>query len=406
MGDAPSRERMRGVELNQRGPRVIGVEQHGFRRRSRARCRALGEQAGVARVLHVDHAEMPRRAQQALRRLGILDRDDAIGDLDQGAGEMPGLDAAGGEGIGEIFARAAEIKQEIDADIVADQRDDADHRELVALLARARALRAGEHRIELVEDLHQHAGHGHQDEIAIDDMAELMRHDGALLLVAEELENALRHHDARIGAQQAIGEGGGVAVGDEADPGRGEAIVVGHLMDELVNAGIALLDRGVVEEFEAVEPTERQVRQPRADQPDQQIDDDGEPDGDGEIDLAGGHHGREHEADYHADQDAEGDERGEDETSHDDPPKTAPKRAESLAVAGQRRCQIHRERDQGIISPRRGRIGRACRPRRRTRSACRRPARSSWRPRAWRRSSFPVGSAQGSPSASSRAGRS
>ena len=235
-----------------------------------------------------------------------------------------------------------------------------------------------------------------------------MRHDGALLLLAEKLENALRHHDARIGAQQAIGEGGGVAVGNEADPRRGEAIVVGHLMDELVNAGIALLDRGVVEEFEPVEPTERQVRQPRADQPDQQIDDDGEPDGEGEIDLAGGHHGREHEAGHHADQDAEGDERGEDETSHDDPPKTAPKRAESLAVAGQRRCQIHESATPatGIISPRRGRIGRACRPRRRTRSACRRPAQSSWRPRAWRRSSFPVGSAQGSPSASSRAGRS
>ena len=42
--------------------------------------------------------------------------------------------------------------------------------------------------------------------------------------------------------------------------------------------------------------------------------------------------------DHHADQDAEGDERGEDETSHDDPPKIALKREESLAVAGQRRC--------------------------------------------------------------------
>ena len=73
-------------------------------------------------------------------------------------------------------------------------------------------------------------------------MAELMRHHGALLLLAQELEDALGDHDARIPAQQAIGEGGRVAVGDEADPGRGEAIVAGHLMDELVNAGIALLD--------------------------------------------------------------------------------------------------------------------------------------------------------------------
>ena len=40
----------------------------------------------------------------------------------------------GGEGIGEIFAGAAEIKQEIDADIVADQRDDPDHRELLPSL--------------------------------------------------------------------------------------------------------------------------------------------------------------------------------------------------------------------------------------------------------------------------------
>ena len=89
-------------------------------------------------------------------------------------------------------------------------------------------------------------------------MAELMRHDGALLLLAEELENALRHHDARIGAQQAIGEGGRVAVGNEADPRRGEAIVVGHLMDELVNARIALPDRGVVEELELL--NQRSVR--------------------------------------------------------------------------------------------------------------------------------------------------
>ena len=64
-----------------------------------------------------------------------------------------------------------------------------------------------------------------------------------------------------------------------------------------------------------------------------------------EIDLASGHHGREHEADHHADQDAEDDERGEDETSHDDPPKSARKRAESLAVAGQRRWQIHENAD-------------------------------------------------------------
>ena len=137
MGDPPSGQRMGGVELNERGPGVIGVEQHGLRGGAGARHRALGEEAGIARVLDVDHAEMPRAPEQALRRLGILDRDDAVGDLDERAGQMPGLDAVGGEGIGQIFARAAEIEQEIDADIVADQRDEADHGELVALLARA-----------------------------------------------------------------------------------------------------------------------------------------------------------------------------------------------------------------------------------------------------------------------------
>ncbi len=41
--------------------------------------------------------------------------------------------------------------------------------------------------------------HGHQDEIAVDDVAELMRHDGALFLLAEELENPPSDHDERIG---------------------------------------------------------------------------------------------------------------------------------------------------------------------------------------------------------------
>jgi hypothetical protein len=40
---------------------------------------------------------MPRRPEQALRGLGILDGDDAVGDLDERAGQMPGLDLVGGE---------------------------------------------------------------------------------------------------------------------------------------------------------------------------------------------------------------------------------------------------------------------------------------------------------------------
>lgn len=71
---------------------------------------------------------------------------------------MPRLDAVGGERIGQIFARAAEIEQEINADVVADQRHEANDGELVALLARACPLRPGEHRVDLIEDLHQHAG--------------------------------------------------------------------------------------------------------------------------------------------------------------------------------------------------------------------------------------------------------
>jgi hypothetical protein len=238
----------------------------------------------VARVLDVDHAEMARRPEQALRGLGVLDGDDAVGDLDQRAGEMTRLDAIGREG-GQIFAGAAEIEQEIDADIVAEERKQPDGGPVALLVATATA-RPGKRRVNLIQDLHQHAGHGHQDEIAIDDMAELVRDHGALLVLGQELEDALGDHDPGVGAQQAVGKGGRVAVGDEADLRRREAIVAGDLMDELVDAGITLLDRGVVEEFELIEPAQRQVGQPRADQPDHQIDDHGQHDGDGQIYLA------------------------------------------------------------------------------------------------------------------------
>jgi hypothetical protein len=52
--------------------------------------RAFGNQSGILGVLDVDHAEMARAPEQALRRLGVLDRNDAIGDLDQRAREMRG----------------------------------------------------------------------------------------------------------------------------------------------------------------------------------------------------------------------------------------------------------------------------------------------------------------------------
>jgi hypothetical protein len=48
------------------------------------------------------------------------------------------------------------------------------------------------------------------------------------------MRQSLGAHDPRIGPQQAIGEGGRLAVGDETDPWRLETIGVGDLMDELV----------------------------------------------------------------------------------------------------------------------------------------------------------------------------
>jgi hypothetical protein len=80
---------------------------------------------------------MARAPEQALRRLGILDRHNAVGDLDQGARKVLGLDARSREGVGEIFAGAAEIEQEIDADIVADECGEPDDRALALLVATA-----------------------------------------------------------------------------------------------------------------------------------------------------------------------------------------------------------------------------------------------------------------------------
>lgn len=158
------------------------------------------------------------------------------------------------EGIGQIFTGAAEIEQQIDADIVAEQGRQADHGTFALLIAAAAAA-PRERRIDLVEDLHQHARHRHQDEIAIDDVAELMCHHGALLVLAQELEDALRDHDACVGSQEAVGEGGGVPVGNEADPRRGEPVLVSHLVDELMHARIARFHRSVVEKLELVEPS-------------------------------------------------------------------------------------------------------------------------------------------------------
>jgi hypothetical protein len=42
-----------------------------------------------------------------------------------------------------------------------------------------------ERRVDLIANLHQHAGHRHQDKIAIDDVAKLVADDRALLVLAQ-----------------------------------------------------------------------------------------------------------------------------------------------------------------------------------------------------------------------------
>jgi len=82
---------------------------------------------------------------------------DAIGDLHQGARQMLRLDSARRETVSEIFARAAEKQQKIEADIVADQRREPDHCRATLLVV----LGARHCRIDLIEDLHQHSRHRH-----------------------------------------------------------------------------------------------------------------------------------------------------------------------------------------------------------------------------------------------------
>ena len=176
MGDAPPGQRMGRVELDRAAPRDCSQSNSMASATEPPLCfRALADQVRAPfAFLHIDDAEMARAAQQALRGLGVFHLDDAIGDLHQRAREMLRLDSRRREGIGEIFARAAEIEQQIDADVIADQRRDADDGALALLLAAA-ATAAHHRRIDLIEDLHQHPRHRHQDEIAIDDMAELVR---------------------------------------------------------------------------------------------------------------------------------------------------------------------------------------------------------------------------------------
>ena len=321
VGDAHAGQRMCGVELDEPRPWIVVVEQHRLCRLAGACAVALGDEPDVAGILHVDDAHVPRALQQALRGLGVLDLDDAVGDLDQRAREVAPFDALGGEGVSEIFARAAEIVEQEDADVVHGERGEPDDDDAAVLLVAARARAAHRRGVDLVEDLHEGAGSGHDDEIAVDDVAELVRDNRSCFVLVQELEDAFGQHDARIGAQQPVGERGRVAVGDDADARCGEAVLVGNGVRHLVHGRVLGLHGRVVEPGELVEPAQREVRDPRAHEPDHGINDDRQRDREREIDLIGRHHGGERHADDHAEQQTNGHERGEEQPGHDIPLK-------------------------------------------------------------------------------------
>ncbi len=108
----------------------------------------------------------------------------------------------------------------------------------------------------------------------------------------------------------------GLRSGISPDERRGEAVVAGNRVDELMHARIAGAHLGVIEEGKLVEPPQREVRHPRTDEPEHQIDADGEDDGEREIDFAGRDHGGNHDAGHHADEQPERDKRGKEQTSH------------------------------------------------------------------------------------------
>ncbi len=147
-----------------------------------------------------------------------------------------------------------------------------------------------------------------------------MRDDGALLVLVQELEDAVGDDDARVRAQQAVGEGGRVAIGDKSQARRRETILVRNLVHECMHPRKAPLDIGVVEKCQLVEPAQRDVADPRADEPDHAVDDDGQRDGEAEVDVVGEDQRRQDHAAHHAQQQADGDERGKEKPCHRIPP--------------------------------------------------------------------------------------
>ena len=88
------------------------------------------------------------------------------------------------------------------------------------------------------------------------DVAEFVRDDGVDLVLVKELEDALGQDDPRIAAAAPVGECGGIAVADDADARRLEAVLCRHPLQQRVHRRIALGDGRCVEELHAVEPAQ------------------------------------------------------------------------------------------------------------------------------------------------------
>ncbi len=230
----------------------------------------------MARILDVDDAQVTRAGEKVARGLCVGGLGYAVGDLDERVAEMAGFDVLGGETVGEVFARAAQVEHHIHADGVEHVGDDADDDELIALLAAAGRLGAREGGKDLIQHLHQHAGDRHDEEVAIDDVAQLVGDDRARLVLVEEFEDAVGQHDAGVGAQQAVGEGGRIAVRDDADGRRLEAVFLGDVVDDGVHVRMLGRKSRIIEKRELVDPPQHQVRQPWADEKQDEIDDGGD----------------------------------------------------------------------------------------------------------------------------------
>ena len=105
------------------------------------------------------------------------------------------------------------------------------------------------------------------------DVPQLVGDHGAGFVLVQELENAVGQDDARVGPEEAVGEGCRIAVGDDADRGRREVIFGCHLRHDGVHMRVTGGEVAVVEEHDLVDPLQHQVRDPRADEENDRVDD-------------------------------------------------------------------------------------------------------------------------------------